>query len=276
MDSIQPLLFWVIALLTGLSAIATVVSQNIVRSATWLLFTLAGTSGIFFLLGADLVGAIQLLVYVGGTLVLVVFGVMLTAQGPFINMKTSGAEWAISALVGLLLLGVLGLGIISTGKPATAATNAHAANGRLVTETAPFAKLAADYKAQKIPKAEFDEKWRELVKLRDDNQRELVKLRDDYQAKKITKDVFDEKKAALDEKWQAVQPSAAAFSPYSSTIGQGFLGVGVGPAHNEIVGDQKVTVHANYLLPFEIVSVHLLVVLIAAAYLARAKRRRVA
>ena len=55
-----------------------------------------GTSGIFFLLGADFVGAIQLLVYVGGTLVLVVFGVMLTAQGPFINMKTSGAEWAIS------------------------------------------------------------------------------------------------------------------------------------------------------------------------------------
>ena len=70
------------------------VTQNIVRAATWLLFTLAGTSGIFFLLGADFVGATQLLVYVGGTLVLVVFGVMLTAQGPFINMKTSGAEWA--------------------------------------------------------------------------------------------------------------------------------------------------------------------------------------
>ena len=41
-------------------------------------------------------GPLQLLVYVGGTLVLVVFGVMLTAQGPFINMKISAAEWAIS------------------------------------------------------------------------------------------------------------------------------------------------------------------------------------
>ena len=81
-----------------------VVTQNIVRSATWLLFTLAGTAGIFFLLGADFVGATQLLVYVGGTLVLVVFGVMLTAQGPFITMKTGAAEWAISLLVGLLLL----------------------------------------------------------------------------------------------------------------------------------------------------------------------------
>src|ERR1700730_1712162 len=124
MDDIQPLLFWIIALITGLCAIATVASQNIVRSATWLLFTLAGTSGIFFLLGADLVAAIQLLVYVGGTLVLVVFGVMLTAQGPFINMKTSGAEWAISALVGILLRGVLAMGILAAGKPSAPAGSA--------------------------------------------------------------------------------------------------------------------------------------------------------
>src|SRR5271155_5736405 len=105
--SIVPLLFWLIAGLTGLCAIATVVTQNIVRAATWLLFTLAGTSAVFFLLGADLVGATQLLVYVGGTLVLVVFGVMLTAQGPFVSMKTSAAEWAISTAVGLLLFAVL-------------------------------------------------------------------------------------------------------------------------------------------------------------------------
>src|SRR5438105_15683454 len=116
MQDITPFLFWVVFGLTALSAIATVVTHNIVRAATWLLFTLAGTSGIFFLLGADLVGAIQLLVYVGGTLVLVVFGVMLTAQGPFINMKTSGAEWAISAVVGILLLGVLTVGITTTAK----------------------------------------------------------------------------------------------------------------------------------------------------------------
>src|SRR5438874_6676273 len=109
--TLHAFLFWVIALSTGLCAIATVVTQNIVRAATWLLFTLAGTSGIFFLLGADLVGAIQLLVYVGGTMVLVVFGVMLTAQGPFISMKASGAEWAISIVAGILLFGVLCVGL---------------------------------------------------------------------------------------------------------------------------------------------------------------------
>src|SRR5713226_10096216 len=100
----ESFLFYIVAGLTALCAIAVVVSQNIVRSATWLLFTLCGTAAIFFLLGADFVGATQLLVYVGGTLVLVVFGVMLTAQGPFVSMKATAAEWAISAVVGLLLL----------------------------------------------------------------------------------------------------------------------------------------------------------------------------
>src|SRR5438046_10256653 len=104
---IHAALFWILAIVTGLCAVAVVVTQNIVRAAAWLLFALAGTSGIFFLLGADFVGATQLLVYVGGTLVLVVFGVMLTAQGPFVNMKIGAAEWLIALCAGLLLFGVL-------------------------------------------------------------------------------------------------------------------------------------------------------------------------
>src|SRR5882724_573161 len=105
MEDIRPFLFWTIALITSGCAVAVVLSQNIVRAATWLLFALGGTSGLFFLLGADFVGATQLLVYVGGTLVLVIFGVMLTAQGPCVTMKTSAAEWALYGIVGLLLLG---------------------------------------------------------------------------------------------------------------------------------------------------------------------------
>jgi NADH-quinone oxidoreductase subunit J len=245
MDTIQPLLFWLIALTTAVCAIATVVSQNIVRSATWLLFTLAGTSGVFFLLGADLVGAIQLLVYVGGTLVLVVFGVMLTAQGPFINMKSSGAEWAISAVVGLLLLGVLTVGITTTGKGMT--------DGKLKP---PEGSIALHY----APNGPLITQAPERVKLRAEYQKEL-------EEQKITKEEYDAKLNALER-------AQAANSNYSATIGQGFLGVGVGPAHEETVNGVTRPVRAHYLLPFEIVSVHLLVVLIGAAYLARAKRRR--
>src|SRR3954453_9212746 len=96
-------LFPLLAGLTGVCAVGVVVTQNIVRAAAWLLFTLAGAAGVFFLLGADFVGATQLLVYVGGTLVLVVFGVMLTAQGPFINLRVSAIERALAAGVGLVL-----------------------------------------------------------------------------------------------------------------------------------------------------------------------------
>src|SRR6059058_4640336 len=109
--SLQAFLFYLLAGLTGLCAIGVVVTQNIVRAAAWLLFTLAGVAGIFFLLGADFVGATQLIVYVGGTLVLVVFGVMLTAQGPFITMRIGAAEWAISMVVGLGFFSVLAVSL---------------------------------------------------------------------------------------------------------------------------------------------------------------------
>src|SRR5207245_9912002 len=101
------LLFWSLAAVVGISAIMVVVTQNIVRAAVWLLFTLVGTCGLYFLLGADFVGATQLIVYVGGTLVLVVFGVMLTAQGPFITMKSGAGEWAVVTVVGLTFFGLL-------------------------------------------------------------------------------------------------------------------------------------------------------------------------
>ncbi|HKI31825.1 MAG TPA: NADH-quinone oxidoreductase subunit J [Gemmataceae bacterium] len=189
LPDLQALLFYAVAVLTGLCAIGVVVTQNIVRSAAWLLFTLGGVAGIFFFLGADFVGATQLIVYVGGTLVLVVFGVMLTAQGPFISLRTGAAEWAMSLVVGLLLFGVLAV---------TVAHKETWASGRAPAE----------------------------------KQKPMVIAED---------------------------PDS---SPNSVLIGHGFLGQPIGPNKTA------------YLLPFEIVSVHLLVVLIGAAYLARAKRRR--
>src|SRR5215468_4547091 len=105
--TLQTALFWIIAGMTGLCAVMVVVTQNIVRAAAWLLFTLGGVAGVFFLLNADFVGATQLIVYVGGTLVLVVFGVMLTAQGPFVNLRAGPGEWAVATIVGGLFFGVL-------------------------------------------------------------------------------------------------------------------------------------------------------------------------
>src|SRR5207253_6771502 len=99
--------FLLFALLACGFAIAVVVSSNIVRMAFYLTLSLGATSGLFFLAGAEFVGAMQLLIYVGGTLVVLIFGVMLTAQARFISMQTSGAEWVMAAALGAGLLGIL-------------------------------------------------------------------------------------------------------------------------------------------------------------------------
>src|SRR6187551_472700 len=69
-------------------AVAVFVTPNVVRMAFYLVMSLAGTAGLFFVAGADFVGSMQLLIYVAGTLVLLVFGVMLTSQDRFISIKT--------------------------------------------------------------------------------------------------------------------------------------------------------------------------------------------
>src|SRR5262245_26700124 len=117
--SMATIFFWIIAAVVGGSALMVVVTQNIVRCAAWLLFTLAGVSILYFQLGSEFVGATQLIVYDGGTLVLVVFGVMLTAQGPFVSLRTGPAEWGGATIAGLIFLGVL---ISSTAKTLPATT----------------------------------------------------------------------------------------------------------------------------------------------------------
>src|SRR5215470_5572782 len=115
--SLPVVLFAVVATLTAASALGVVLSRNIVRTAVWLLFTLIGVSLVYFLIGAEFVGAAQLIVYVGGTLVLVVFGVMLTAQEPLREMKTRPAEWVVGGILGATLFGLLVAVAVGFDKP---------------------------------------------------------------------------------------------------------------------------------------------------------------
>lgn len=72
------LIFILLALLTVVPAIWVVFSPNIVHAGFALLFTLLGVSGLYAFLGADFIAITQLMVYVGGVLVLVLFTVMMT------------------------------------------------------------------------------------------------------------------------------------------------------------------------------------------------------
>tara|TARA_Y100000996_G_C22259069_1_gene535118 strand:+ start:85 stop:591 length:507 start_codon:yes stop_codon:yes gene_type:complete len=67
-----------ICLLTIITALGVVLSPNLIHSAVFLLFTLFGVAGLYVFLYADFIAATQVIIYVGGILVLIIFGVMLT------------------------------------------------------------------------------------------------------------------------------------------------------------------------------------------------------
>jgi NAD(P)H-quinone oxidoreductase subunit 6 len=75
---ISTAVFYLVAIITVGSAAMVAFSRNIIYSAFSLLGAFGGVAGIYVLLGADFVAAVQLLIYVGGILVLVLFAVMLT------------------------------------------------------------------------------------------------------------------------------------------------------------------------------------------------------
>src|SRR5215216_7505603 len=104
-------LFYLFGGMAALSAAGLVISRNIVRSAVCLLFTLTGVAGLYFLLGAEFLAAVQLVVYAGGTLILIVFGVMLTSKSPFSRFEPKVAEVVIALSINLVLLFALVLGI---------------------------------------------------------------------------------------------------------------------------------------------------------------------
>jgi NADH-quinone oxidoreductase subunit J len=183
--------FWLFALFTCGFALAVLFTANIVRMAFYLTLSLGASAGLFFLAGAEFVGAMQLMIYVGGTLVLLIFGVMLTAQARFISMKTRSGEWVVSLLVGGALLFLL----MSTAfKVSDWATPRSAGSSIALAESNNSTPLGLGLTGIRVDKLD--------------------------------------------------QPDALLRSGMS-----------------------------GYLLPFIIVSVHLLVVLIGAAYMARTKRR---
>jgi NADH-quinone oxidoreductase subunit J len=112
-DTIATALFYLFALMAAGSAIGVALSQNIVRMAVCLLFTLAGVAGLYFLLSAEFLAAVQLVVYAGGTLILIIFGVMLTSKSPFSKFAPKRWEVLVAVSLGLALLAVLIVGFNS-------------------------------------------------------------------------------------------------------------------------------------------------------------------
>jgi NADH-quinone oxidoreductase subunit J len=102
------MIFYLFAAITVISAIFVVTTKNVVHSAFYLLFTLFGIAGLYITLGADFVGIVQLIVYVGGILILILFGVMLTNKVTSVQIKTGTvqllpASVAVGVLAGFII-----------------------------------------------------------------------------------------------------------------------------------------------------------------------------
>jgi NADH-quinone oxidoreductase subunit J len=201
--NVHSFFFLLLAAIACTFAVAVVVSGNIVRMACYLIVSLAAVAGLFFTAGADFLGAAQIMVYVGGTMVLLVFGVMLTARGPFVSMKTGGGQWVVAIVVGGALLAMLFQAAFSI--PGWAKPSADQA------QTASVASGNATSAAERLGLG-------------------LMGVRTDR---------LEEPEEGQDREQAAIRRAGMS----------------------------------GYLLPFEIISVHLVVVLIGAAYLARARRR---
>jgi NADH:ubiquinone oxidoreductase subunit 6 (subunit J) len=244
--------------------------------AFWLIVALGSTAGLFFLLHADFVGATQLLVYVGGTVVLLIFGVMLTASGPYNVLKSSPGNLILVAAVGAIVLFIMYLGMAGVNW-----------DGSVLRQVAISAERFGE-----IQNNVEDEETKSL-------------LESSFQAGKSNDtggtELFQfsaENELSADEETEllsVLKENGLKFAPATETggtirpLGFGLLGARPDKDLQTPEGLQKLSegfyvvrprsphqadaLSTGFLLPFEIVSVHLLVVLIGAAYLARAKRR---
>jgi len=196
----ESFLFVLFGMCAAGGALAVVLSQNVVRMAFYLVISLGSTAGLFFMLGADFVGATQLLIYVGGTVVLLIFGVMLTASGPYLTIRTSPGDLIKAAIVGGAFLFMLITTVVR------------------VDWEGSFAQIEGVYGPSSLSHGGYNKPMEGNT---------------------------------------------------SRSLGSAFLGA----RFDKDLGRPGDELSSGYLLPFEIVSIHLLVVLVGAAYLARAKRR---
>ncbi|NJL93020.1 MAG: NADH-quinone oxidoreductase subunit J [Anaerolineae bacterium] len=108
-DVVFAIAFWVFTLLTLGGGLAVVTVRNLFHAALFLLVSLFGVAGLFVLLVAPFLAAIQVLVYMGAIGILIIFAIMLTRgmmrlEHPFNSQAVAGGAVALLVFVGLVLV----------------------------------------------------------------------------------------------------------------------------------------------------------------------------
>lgn len=105
------IIFWITFVITGISGLMTVLTRDLFRSALYLGVTLLGTGVLYLFLGFDFVGWTQILVYVGGVVLLMIFTIMLARESimkPLVNTIRNPLTSGLFALLIFLLLLLIG------------------------------------------------------------------------------------------------------------------------------------------------------------------------
>ena len=92
-------------------------SKNLFHSALFMVLSFVGVAGLYVLLEAGFLAAVQILVYVGAISILIIFAIMLTRRLMAKDLVQRNAQWGISALVALLLFAVLGFILLRVNWP---------------------------------------------------------------------------------------------------------------------------------------------------------------
>ncbi len=96
-------LFYILAGILLTFSILTVTARNPVRSAVYLISALLAVAGLFFLLGAEFVAAVQVLVYVGGIMVLFLFVIMLVSVREAVGQRKASRQWKTGVALAVVL-----------------------------------------------------------------------------------------------------------------------------------------------------------------------------
>jgi len=107
-------IFWLVVTITIVSAAVVVLNSQLIYSAVALLFTLFGVAGLYVFLWADFIAGVQLLVYVGGILVLIIFGIMLTNRISSVRISHKSVQQGVGGAVVVWLFIFLSIVVIKT------------------------------------------------------------------------------------------------------------------------------------------------------------------
>ena len=107
-------LFWFISIFTIVSAFFVVLNNQLLYSAIALLFTLFGIAGLYIFLWADFIAGVQLLVYIGGINVLIIFGIMLTNRIASIRLSQTNIQQGLGGVFSLWLFIIISIVISKT------------------------------------------------------------------------------------------------------------------------------------------------------------------